>query len=177
MRACFSALLVVLLALGAGCKDRAVKEDDKDARLPVKDEHEHEHAAGPHDGQLIELGEEDYHAEVVHDHDANRITFYILDSKATGSVPVEQTELELKLVVDGKPQTFQIPAAPQEGETGKTSRFETVDKELVEALYHTPGAKPRITITIDGKQFIGEFEPEEDHEGHDHEHEEDHAKE
>ena len=51
------------------------------AAPPAAHEHDHGHAhpsEGPHHGALIELGKEDYHAEIVHDEKTDTVTIYIL---------------------------------------------------------------------------------------------------
>ena len=46
------------------------------------DGHAHAHPAhGPHDGHLIELGEEEYHAELTHDDATKSVTVYLLDKE------------------------------------------------------------------------------------------------
>ncbi len=65
----------------------------------------HDHPAeGPHHGSLIELGNEEYHAELVHD--AENVTVYILDSSASTATPIEAPELTINLMHDGKPAQF-----------------------------------------------------------------------
>ena len=76
--------------------------------------HAHAHPTeGPHHGALIELGREDYHAELVHDEAANTVTIYILDGAAKDAVAIEAKQLTLNLLVGGKPQQFQLAAMPQ----------------------------------------------------------------
>ena len=42
---------------------------------------------GPHHGTLVELGNEEFHAEVVHDDKS--VTVYVLDAGATKAVPID----------------------------------------------------------------------------------------
>ena len=127
----------------------------------------HAHASdGPHHGSLIELGNEEYHAELVHD--AASVTIYILDSAAKNSVPIEATELVINLLHEGKPEQFKLPANPDTGDTdGKSSRFALEDAELAEHI-DEEATKPELAVNINGTQFRGKIEH--DREGHDHAH-------
>ena len=119
---------------------------------------------GPHNGHLIELGKEEYHAELVHDDATHTITLYLLDGSAKKMVPVAEKELTINLVAGGKPTQFKIPATPQSDDpSGQSSRFELVDETLCEAL-DDPKSKARLMLTIAGKQFSGDMA----HEDHDH---------
>lgn len=134
------------------------------------DDHEgHDHAHpehGPNGGDLIELGEEEYHAELVHD--AGAVTIDILDSAAKEAVPIEATDVTINLKHDGKPEQFKLAAAPQEGDgEGKSSRFTAEDADLASHL-DEEGAGARLMVTIAGKSFNGAIEHHHGHEGHDH---------
>jgi hypothetical protein len=69
------------------------------------DEHAHPNE-GPHHGDLVELGNEEYHAEVVHG-EAGSVTVYILDSAAKVAVPIEAAELMINISHDGEGRTVQ----------------------------------------------------------------------
>lgn len=125
---------------------------------------EHDHPSeGPHHGSLIELGNEEYHAELVHDEKAGTVTIYILDSKAEKAVPIEAAELMINLKHDGQPEQFPLKAEPQEGDPAdKSSRFVSKDAELGEDLDHK-GADPQLSVNIDGKSYIGKIAHDHDH--------------
>jgi hypothetical protein len=133
----------------------------------------HQHPTeGPHHGSLIELGNEEYHAELVHDDTG--VTVYILDSSGTKAVPIDAADLVINLVHDSAPMQFKLVATPDSGDSpGKSSRFTLQDTSLVQELDHEhPTA--RLTVTIDGKSYRGELKH--DHEqAHDHEHGDDHG--
>jgi len=58
---------------------------------------EHAHPGeGPHHGDLVELGNEEYHAEVVHG-EGGSVSVYILDSAAKSAVPIDATELTINI--------------------------------------------------------------------------------
>lgn len=124
---------------------------------------------GPHHGNLIELGNEEYHAELVHDEQAGTITVYILDSSAMRAVPIDATELTVNLSHDGHAEQFSLAANPESNDPlGKASRFTSSDAELSEELDHE-GAEAQLVASINGKQFRGALSHDHDHEGHDHE--------
>lgn len=121
---------------------------------------------GPHHGSLIELGKEEYHAELVHDD--KTVTIYILDSAAKTVVPIDAKELVINLVHDGKPEQFKLAASPDTGDPpGKCSRFALQDAELIAELDHEHVAA-KLSVSIAGKSYRGEIKH--DHGGHDHAH-------
>ena len=159
-----------------GCQD--AKDNSPAAEtvsgLPPDTVDAHDHAAhahpseGPHHGDLVELGNEEFHAEVVHSEDSGSLTVYILDGSATKPVAIDATELTINVTHDGKPEQFILAAKAEEGdEAGKSSRFVSDDKELAAHL-DEEGTSPKLVVKIDGKVFRGEIVH--DHEGHDHGH-------
>ncbi|NOY28695.1 MAG: hypothetical protein GXP28_00540 [Planctomycetes bacterium] len=145
----------------AGTSSTAGSHDDHD---------DHDHPSeGPHHGGLVELGNEEYHAELVHDDDAGTVTIYLLDSSAKSAVPIEATELLINLSHDGEAEQFTLASSPDAGDpAGKSSRFVSDDEELVEDLDHE-GADAQLVVTIAGKQYRGEIEHDHDEEEHAHE--------
>lgn len=131
----------------------------------------HEHPTeGPHHGSLIELGNEEYHAELLHDEQAGTITVYILDSAGKQAVPVDAKELTINLSHDGQAEQFSLAASPETGDPpGQSSRFVSSDAELAEELDHE-GVQAQLVVSVSGKQFRGviEHDHDHDHEGHDH---------
>lgn len=143
----------------------------KEAPKP-KAETKHADAAhpevGPHGGSLIELGKEEFHAELVHDEKAGEVTFYILDGAAKNAVPIDATEVLVNLKHDGKGEQFKVAAKPASGDpAGKSSCFFSADKELAGDLDHV-GADPQLVLTIGGKPYRGAIGHEHAEAGHDH---------
>lgn len=134
------------------------------------DEHEHAHPTeGPHHGDLVELGNEEYHAEVVHS-DGGEVAIYILDGGAKQSVPIDAPEIAINLTHDGEAEQFKLPAAPDANDPkGTSSRFAIKDEHLIEDL-DAEGTVAKVVININGKQYTGKIEHDHDHEGHDHAH-------
>jgi pyoverdine/dityrosine biosynthesis protein Dit1 len=77
---------------------------------PTVEIHEHP-SEGPHHGSLIELGKEEFHAELVHDDKS--VTIYVLDSAAKNFVPADASEVVINVLHDGKPEQLKLAAAPQ----------------------------------------------------------------
>lgn len=167
----YIAVIVSALLVGCGTKGGT---DAPDAVVTDKhhegDGHDHasaEHASiGPHGGQLIELGsDEAFHAELVHDDNAHRVTVYILDGKAKNNVPISQPELLVNLVSGGNPKQFKLAAVSQHDEPlDMASCFQAENVELCTAL-DAEDCKGRLAVNIEGKQYVGEIETH-DHDDH-----------
>jgi hypothetical protein len=165
----------LVLAALVGCS--AKSGPDTEAK-PAEHHHEgdgHDHGqekhshTGPHGGHLIELGQEAYHAELIHDEKTHQVTIYILDGQVKKNVPISQPELTVNMVVAGSPRQFKLAAAPQASDSQQgASCFQTDSEELCDALCE-PGGKGRLNVSIQGKHFVGEIEHHE-HEDHEHEH-------
>lgn len=141
--------------------------DDHDHEGHDHGEHDHP-SEGPHHGDLVELGGEEYHAEVVHG-EGGAITVYILDGTAKVAAPVDATEVTFNVVHDGQPEQFKLPASPDAGDpAGQSSRFTRTDEELAKHL-DEEGTKAKLMLTISGKSYSGEVEHHHEHEdGHKH---------
>ncbi len=165
------------LPLAVGCGGRSADNpagpgDDGETTImmdgpPPEFDDVHAHPSeGPHHGTLVELGNEEYHAEVVHDEQS--VTVYILDASATKAVAIDAAELTINLTHDGSPEQFKLAASPDEADpAGKSSRFSLTDAELVGHL-DDDAAAPKLMVTIDGTPFRGEIKHDHDHAGHDH---------
>ena len=171
--------LLLGVALVAGCGERgsvdgpAAKRDAGGAKKQVAGKgHSHEHDCdhvekGPHGGQVFDLGGT-YHAELVHDEKSHRIGVYLLDAEARESIAIAEQQVVINAMVEGKPATFELQAAPLSGESnGQSSHFESTDESLFHAVMEEHDSKSRLRASIDGKQFVAEIAPceEHDHEG------------
>jgi len=125
---------------------------------PPKTGHAHAHPTeGPHGGTLVELGREDYHAELVHDEAADTVTVYLLDGAAKEAVAIEAKQLTLNLLVGGKPQPFPLAADPLATDpAGKCSAFGSSSAAIGKAL-HAKGTTGRLNVTVAGKVYVGKL--------------------
>ena len=133
------------------------------------DEHAHP-SEGPHHGDLVELGNEDFHAEVVHG-EGGSVSVYILDSAAKAAVPIDATELTINITHDGNAEQFKLLADRDAADPeGTSSHFSLKDEELAKDLDdHDAAAK--LVVMIDGKSYSGKIEH--DHDA-DHKHDDGH---
>lgn len=165
------ALVLGALPIFSGCGNQPAAPGGGAATPPAAaDAHAHP-SEGPHHGALIELGNDEYHAEVVHS--ADTVTVYILDAAAAKPVAIDAKEVTINVMHDNKPEQFQLAASPEAFDgVGRSSRFALQDPELVEHL-DSAAAAPKLIVTIDGTPYRGEVHHDHDHAGHDHDH--DHA--
>ncbi|MBL8812304.1 MAG: hypothetical protein JNM43_19225 [Planctomycetaceae bacterium] len=159
-------ILGVSLVCVTGCSESgSTVPDNTIAELPPDTGSHEEHAhpsEGPHHGDLVELGNEEYHAELVHG-EAGSVTVYILDSAAKVAVPIEAAELMINISHDGKAEQFKLPAERETTDPeGKSSRFSVKDEELASDL-DSHDATAKLVVMIDGKSFSGKIEHK--HEG------------
>ena len=130
----------------------------------LDDAHGHpEH--GPHGGELVELGKEDFHAELVHGDGG--ISMYVLDGSATKMVPIPSEKLVVSLKNDGQVATFDLAANPETNDAaGQTAKFTSTDAKLDAWL--DAGAEGAVVIQIEGKSYTGNIAHDHDHAGHNH---------
>ena len=117
---------------------------------------------------MIELGNEEYHGELVHDEKEGKVTIYLLDSAAKEATPIDDSEIMVNVSRSGEGRQYALSAEPLEGEpAGQSSRFASVDEELAADLDHEE-AQAHLVVKIAGKQFRGEISHHHDHAGHNH---------
>ncbi len=155
MSTCKIALTLALAALLgfslAGCNSTA-NHSEKTPKAEEAHDHEHHHH-GPHNGHMMEIGEEEYHAEWTHD-ESGKVTFYILDSEAKKDVPIAADEITIDVKIgDHAPKTYKLQAVnPIDG---KSAAFTITDKQF-EALFDqlkSSGLTLTLHANINGKQF------------------------
>ncbi len=166
-------MLAVILAAGlVGCNGSPAASGGADEHEHSEgDGHDHgdEHAhpsEGPHHGALIELGNEEYHAELVHDDEAGSVTIYVLDAHAEEPVAIASSEVTINVTHDGKGSQYKLAAV--DAADGKASQFASSEPALAEGL-DAEGAKAQLVISINDKQYRGSVAHDHDHE-HDHDH-------
>lgn len=154
------ACLLSIMAMGCNNTSAPQSAPASHSSAPAADVHDHP-SEGPHHGDLVELGNEEYHAEIVHG-DGGAVTVYILDSKAKSAVPIDAAEVTINLTHDGKAEQFKLAASPDTGDpAGKSSRFMLKDEELAGDL-DSEGTAAKLVVSIGGKSYSGKID-------HDHE--------
>lgn len=115
---------------------------------------------------MVELGSEEFHAEVVHTGDT--ATVYVLGSTAKSAVPIDASDVTINVVSHGKPEQYKLLASPESSDpAGKASRFALQDADLVAHL-NDASAAVKLAVTIDGTPYSGEVPHVHDHAAHDH---------
>jgi hypothetical protein len=97
---------------------------------------------GPNGGEIVEVGNEEFHAEVVVDEDTHRIDVFVLGSDAKTAKPIDATEISLSFKHGDEVEEFKLTAAALDGEAeGQSSKFTLTSEELFEELHeHSEGA-------------------------------------
>lgn len=169
-RTTYPVVLILSVALAAGCNSKtagptATAPKDGAGHAEGGGHAEHDHPTeGPHGGELIELGNEEYHAELLHENEA---IVYLLDGSAKAAAPSDAAEVTLNFSHDGKAEQFRLAASRDANDPeGKSSRFTSNDAELLKELQEGH-AEVALVVTIGGKQYRGNLEHEHGEEGHD----------
>lgn len=118
-------------------------------------EHSHAHPSkAPHGGEILELGADEYHAELVVDEKEHVVAVYILDGAAQGEVAIDAPYLNVNVRIGGKPVQHRLNPVRPAGQTeGPTACFALQSESLMKSL-HTPGANPRLTLRIGKKAYV-----------------------
>lgn len=155
---CGGLLSAGLLGCTGGGGDFKSAKDLPVAHAP----HAHEHEHGPHGGELIELGNEEFHAELVIDDKAHALHIYLLGPDAKTAVTTAAEEVTLN--VEGGSALVLKPAADQEA--GQTTKFELVDEKAVHGLTEAGFLHGGLQVKIGDKAFTAPLDIHFD--GHDH---------
>ena len=164
-------LAVMMVIIVAGCSNDSSTGPETGSPPNTMDSHDdhagHAHPTeGPHHGELIELGNEEYHAEQLHDDKS--ITIYILNGAADQQVPINASEIMINTKHNGQPEQFTLAATPdQDDPAGMSSRFVSNNADLA-AHIDEEGAAHRLVLSINGKSYRGEIAHDHSHEGHNH---------
>ncbi len=145
---CLMLSAAVILAATGGCGDTA---------KTGKTGETHEHVHGPHDGHLIELGNEEYHGEIVHDEKAGTVTIYILDGTAKKAEPIDAKEVSINVRHGKSAEQFKLAASPDKRDPeGQSSRFVSDEKHLSDDL-DAKDAQAELVVEIKKKQYRGKI--------------------
>ena len=152
----FGLMAVLAISLTVGCNGssdfKPVSEVKKAPPLP-----DHDHGEkGPHGGGLIELGNEEYHAELVLDEKSHTIGLFVLGKDAKSPEAISAADVSIKIP---DKDAFVLKAAPQPNDpAGKASKFELVAEELIHTLIDAGFLHGKLAIVIGDKSFEGEID-------------------
>ena len=168
-------LAACLWLTGCGSQSPPAEQSSEAAHDHAAGDQDHGHPTeGPHGGYLIELGSEEYHAELLHDDKTGTVTVYLLDGPAKEPVAIAESEITLRFLQDGEFVKYAFKAASASGADGSSSQFEIVDADLCRALRDEDHLQGRLQVTIDGKPYTGTIEhSSHDHDKDDHGHDDD----
>ncbi|MGZ0166470.1 MAG: hypothetical protein ACKVII_21305 [Planctomycetales bacterium] len=179
LRRSFELALTAAFALVlTGCTDSNSEftEVSHDESEVGHDDHSgHGHGAhGPNGGEIVEVGNEEFHAEVVVDEDTHRIDVFVLGSDAKTAKPIDATEISVSFKHGDEVEDFKLAAAALDGEAeGQSSKFTLTSEELFEELHeHSEGAT--LSFTAGGESLSGTVTHSHDH-GDEHGHQDSHA--
>lgn len=165
------ALGLALSLCVAGCNDAAPTArtfDDKTDNVNNTAPPEHAHVHGPNGGHIVELGEEEFHAEVAMD-TSRKLTVYLLDEAVKAAKPVDNGTLQITTKVDGNDVVLDLVAAPLDTEKdGKCSRFELAADKVPGAIMDIEGLTGDLSLKFGDKTLKTSLTEEHDH---DHAHE------
>ena len=156
-------LLLVIAFVFCGCNsgDEYREFDKQDEQKAVEAAHQHSHTHGVHDGHVIELGDEEYHAELVFDPETRQTIVYILGPDAETPQPIAATQITLHLEADGEETELMLRAAPQEDDPeGRASQFQIAGEDVPESVHDEEDLIGHLEVTIAGKEYQGGIEHE-----------------
>ena len=165
------------LVLG-GCTDsnsEFTEVSHDESEVGHEDHSDHGHGAhGPNGGEIVEVGNEEFHAEVVVDEATHRIDVFVLGSDAKTAKPIDATEISLSFKHGDEVEDFKLAAAALDGESeGQSSKFTLTSEELFEELHeHSEGAT--LSFSAGGESLSGTVTHSHDH-GDEHGHQDSHA--
>ena len=170
------ALSVLVLPGGCSPESRQGSAADDQAHADHAAESQvHSHAeAAPHGGHLIELGDCQFHAELVHDEPSDTVTVYLWDAEVREPVASEAPQVRLQLFVDGEFADYELSPSGEPASEGGATRFERADPALCKVLSQADQVRGRLSVTIGGKPYSGDVEhAAHDHDGTGHDHDAD----
>jgi hypothetical protein len=130
--------------------------------------HDHSHAHGPHDGHIVEIGEEEYHAEWTHD-GKGKVTVYVLDKEMKKEVPIAAEKIAIETKIGETSNSFELEAVNRtEGDAPMASQFEITDAQLEGVLTAVDGKG--VTATLKLKIGDKDYTAPITHDDHGHKH-------
>jgi hypothetical protein len=127
----------------------------------TSDEHSNDEGhsdVGPNGGRLIVLGDEDYHAELIIDHERAEATVCVFDRTGRKPVYVDQGEITLNFRCEGVPHQIRLHATEPDEFNHTRSCFRG-SSELLRSECNIAG---RLNVIIHGKPYTGHVAHHED---------------
>ena len=129
---------------------------------PAAHAHAHE-THGPNNGDLLEIGRGEFHAELVVDEESQQINVYLLDSSLKSYISIDAAFLTVNFKVGNKPVQVKLLPVPQNADAKSlSSRFSLISPELFAAL-HDAKSDAKLSLRIGKKSYIAKL-------SHDHNH-------
>lgn len=135
--------------------------------------HDHGHL-GPHEGHLVEVGNDNYHLEWAHDDATGKITVYVLDGAAKEPAPIAANEIVIERIIktdegDDSKEYKLAAVNPTSDDPPQAAEFAIVDKALLTALQAVGhGVEANIYVVLDDKVHTGVIEHDDHGHGHHH---------
>ncbi len=118
--------------------------------------HSHSHEAGPHGGQILEVGAHVAHLEVIHSEETGKMTIYVLGPDLKTPVTLAKAP-QLKLTTAEGPKVLATQAEDAPG--GAASVFIVTHDAL-----KVHGPEGRITLELNGKIYNPDLVHHHEHE-------------
>lgn len=166
-KTCFLFLFCLTITISAGCNSDSKPTADGSNAGAAGGGHDHDHASeGPHGGHILELGNEEYHLEWLHN-ESGKLTFYLLDAKVKEDVSTTASSISITATVKDESTTTTLNSATPDA--AEHNRFEIIDPVLLQRLELVGhGVTAKASVQIGDKEFIGEFEHHDHGHGHSH---------
>ncbi len=131
--------------------------------------HTHDHDAhGPNNGELLEIGRGEYHAELVVDEESSQVVVFLLDSALKSYISIDAAYLVVNFKVGNKPVQVKMLPVPQDADAKNlSSRFSLISPALFTAL-HDPKSDAKLSLRIGKKSYVSKLAHNHDHTGHNH---------
>jgi hypothetical protein len=120
--------------------------------------HAHAHSAhGPNNGDLLEIGRGEYHAELVVDEESQQVVIYLLDSSLKSYISIDAAFLVVNFKVGNKPVQIKLLPVPQDVDAKNlSSRFSLISPELFAAL-HDSTSDAKLSLRIGKKLYVSKL--------------------
>lgn len=171
-------LITLTLLVAASCSPVKTEHQTAGQVKAENSPHRHEghpgnhvhYGAGPHGGSIIELGGQDYHAELVIDHDSHTIKVYLLSADA--KTPLMTNANRVTLSTDSRTDLVLLAPKTNNTTTDSHSSFELSDVNLFHSIVDQGYLHGDLSVQIHDKPFVSHLDIHLEHGEHkpDHRH-------